>query len=121
MPKHRREVAEGVAAQLFAAEAAIDAAITATATLTAMMPAARAEARVAACVGQDALAEAMATCMKLVEARAAIVATHTALRATQSQMGLDAFNFGGFVDKPPLFGIPGDGTSGQLRAVADAA
>ena len=121
MLKERRLAAQTLADQLFAAEAAIDAAIAATATLTAMMPAARTEARVAAAVGQDALIEALATCGKLVEARTAIIATHKALRVTQRQVGLDAVNFGGFVDK--FDAIPGsdNGPSGRLRAVRDEA
>lgn len=119
MLKERRQIAETVAAQLFAAEAAIDAAIAATATLAATMPAVRGEARIAACVGQDALMEAMATCTKLVEARERIVATHAALRQTQTKMGLDAVNFGGLVDKLTT-GPDQRGSTGRLRAVPAA-
>lgn len=116
MLKERRQIAETVAQQLFAAEAAIDAAIAATATLAATMPMARGEARIAACVGQDALMEAMATCTKLVEARERIVATHKALRVTQRQMGLDAVNFGGLVDK--FLTVPGEDGGPSARRLS---
>jgi hypothetical protein len=101
MLKTRRLIAEKVAAQLFAAEAAIDAAIAATASLTAMMPAVRQDVGISALIGQDALMEASETCSMLVRARAKIVETHKALSVTQEQMGLGAVMFGGLVEKPP--------------------
>lgn len=103
MLKNRREVAEKVAAQLFAAEAAIDAAIAATASLTALMPAARQDARVSALIGHEALLRASETCAALVAARGSIVETHKALTVAQHDMGLGAVAFGGLVDKPPVF------------------
>ncbi len=120
MLKERRQVGETLAAQLFAAEAAIDAAIAATATLAATIPAVGSQIRVGACIGQDSLTEAMATCAKLVEARSSIVATHKALSVAQKQVGLGAVNFGGWVDK--FVGVPGEdgGPSGHLRAVPSA-
>lgn len=99
MLKERRAAAQLIAEQLFAAEAAIDAAITATATLAAVMPTVRTQAGAAACIGQDALLNAMATCAKLVEARAEIIATHKALSVAQKQVGLGAVAFGGWVSK----------------------
>ena len=102
MLKERRLIAEQVAQQLFAAEAAIDAAIAATAALTGLMPSIRQAAGISAHIGQDALAEAAETCSMLVRARSSIVATHNALTVAQKQMGLGAVNFGGLVDKPLL-------------------
>ena len=101
MLKERREIAQSVADQLFAAEAAIDAAIAATATLTGMMPSVRGSAGLSALIGQDALMEASQTCAALVQARGSIVATHKALSVAQKQMGLGAVAFGGLVTKPP--------------------
>jgi hypothetical protein len=95
MLKERRLAANKIAEQLFAAEAAIDAAVSAVAQLTAIMPMARQEANLAACIGQDALMGAMQTCQQLIEARGRIIATHAALRAAQTQIGLDAVNFMG--------------------------
>ena len=99
MLKTRRLIAQTVADQLFAAEAAIDAAIAATAALTGMMPAVRADAGLSALVGQDALMQASETCSTLVRARSSIVATHKALTEAQHDMGLGAVNFGGLVSK----------------------
>ncbi|WP_303782702.1 hypothetical protein [Sandarakinorhabdus limnophila] len=65
------------------------------AQLTAVMPMAAQEANLAACIGQDALMGAMETCQQLVQARSRIIATHAALRAAQTQIGLDAVNFMG--------------------------
>ncbi len=95
MLKERRLAANKVAEQLFAAEAAINAAVSAVAQLTAVMPMAAQEANLAACIGQDALMGAMETCQQLVQARSRIIATHAALRAAQTQIGLDAVNFMG--------------------------
>lgn len=99
MLKERRAIAQNVADQLFAAEAAIDAAIAATATLTGLMPSVRADAGISALIGQDALLQASQTCAELVRARGSIVATHKALTIAQHEMGLGAVMFGGLVDK----------------------
>ncbi len=96
MLKERREIAQSVADQLFAAEAAIDAAIAATATLTGMMPSVRGSAGLSALIGQEALMEAAQTCAALVQARGSIVATHKALSVAQKQMGLGAVAFGSY-------------------------
>lgn len=99
MLKNRREIAQRVADQLFAAEAAIDAAIAATASLTSLMPAVRQEAGISALIGQDALLQASETTAMLVRARGSIVETHKALTVAQHDMGLGAVAFGGLVDK----------------------
>lgn len=95
MLKERRLAANKIAEQLFAAEAAIDAAVAAVAQLTAVMPMARQEANLAAAIGQDALMGAMQTCQQLIEARGRIIATHAALRAAQTKVGLGSVNFNG--------------------------
>ena len=100
MLKERRALAQTVADQLFAAEAAIDAAIAATAALTGLMPAIRADVGISALIGQDALLQAAQTCAELVQARGSIVATHRALTTAQHEMGLGAVMFGGLVSKP---------------------
>ena len=56
---------------------------------------ARQEANLAAAIGQDALMGAMQTCQQLIEARGRIIATHAALRAAQTKVGLGAVNFNG--------------------------
>lgn len=96
MLKQRREIAQSVAEQLFAAEAAIDAAVAATARLTGMMPELRADAGLSAFIGQEAIAEASQTTAMLVKARNRICKTHTALTLAQKQMGLGAVAFGSY-------------------------
>ncbi len=94
MLKQRREIAQSVADQLFAAEAAIDAAVAATAKLAGMIPALREEAGLSAFIGQEAIVEASQTMATLVKARSRICTTHTALTLAQKQMGLGAVAFG---------------------------
>ena len=118
MLNRRRETAQKIADQLFAAEAAIDAAIAATAQLAAMMPLARQDARVSALIGQDALVRAAETCTALVAARGSIVETHKALTVAQHDMGLGAVAFGGLVEKPPVRAPFAEGrTAPRLTAV----
>lgn len=120
MLKERREVAQTVAEQLFAAEAAIDAAIAATAALTAAMVTARQTINIGACIGQDSLTHAAKTCAELVQARGSIVASHAALAVAQKQIGLGAVNFGGWVDKAGVGPSEEGRQTGQLRAVPSA-
>ncbi len=96
----RREIAQGVADRLMAAEHAIDMAIARTAELTGYMPAARAEADLACEVGQEALEYAAESFSALVKARAQIIASHRELAATKDDIGLKTYGFGGLVGKP---------------------
>jgi hypothetical protein len=100
MPKHRREVAEGVAKALFETERAIDGALATAAGFVGAMPLARQDARLAASVGQDALTHAVEAMAALNEARMKIVAAHEALAVVQGQIGLAEVNFGGLFEKP---------------------
>ena len=79
----RREVAQGVADRLMAAEHAIDLAIARTAELTGFIPAARAEADLACEVGQEALEYAAESFSALVKARAQMIASHRELAVTK--------------------------------------
>lgn len=108
----RRIVAQQVADQLFAAEAAIDGALAAVATLTAMLPSARIEANLSAVVGQGALDRTTETIAALAQARRGIVEAHRELFDVQHQIGLGAIALGG-VDKPP-HDVP---RTGRLRTV----
>lgn len=96
----RREVAQGVAERLFAAEEAIDAAIARTAELTGFIPAARVQAELACEVGQEALEYAAESFSALVRARAQIIASHRELNTTKDSIGLRAVSFGGAGAKP---------------------
>jgi hypothetical protein len=101
MPRHRKEVAATVAAQLHATERAIDEALTATAGFVGFMPVARMNARLSAVVGQQALDRAMEALARLTEARRAMVEAHNALAEVHGQIGLGPVNFGALGEKPP--------------------
>jgi hypothetical protein len=96
----RREVAQGVADRLFAAEQAIDAAIAKTAELTGYIPGARVEAGLACEVAQEALEYAAESFSALIRARAQIIASHRELNTTKDQIGLRTVSFGGAGAKP---------------------
>lgn len=108
----RQSVGEGLAARLFAAEAAVDMALIEAATFAAALPAARAEAWLSAVTGQHAFDGAAATLTCLTEARAHLVRTHKALATLAHRLGLEALAIGP-VDKPgdgpPVGGGGGDG------------
>lgn len=109
----RREVAQGVADRLFAAEHAIDAAIARTADLTGFIPAARSDAGLACEVGQEALEYAAESFSALIKARAQIIASHRELAETQDRIGLKTVSWGVGHDK--AF------TATPVRLVNDAA
>ncbi len=96
----RREVAQGVADRLMAAEHAIDLAIARTAELTGFIPSARAEADLACEVAQEALEYAAESFSALVKARAQMIASHRELAQTKDQIGLKTYGLGGLVGKP---------------------
>jgi len=108
----RREVAQGVADRLMAAEAAIDLAIAKTAELTGFIPAARAEADLACEDAQEALEYAAESFSTLVKARAKIIASHRELSITKDEIGLRTYGFGGLVGKP---------YSAEVRHIAEVA
>lgn len=95
----RKILGHQVAAQLFAAEAAIDGALAAVAALTAMLPNARIEARLSAVVGQGVFDRSSQTIAALTDARRGIVETHRELSDVQYKVGLGAVALGG-EDKP---------------------
>jgi hypothetical protein len=101
MLKHRRLIADQVAASLFEAEAAIDAALAKTAHLAGVMPSLRRDAGLSALIGQDAVERASEAFAALALARRAIVETHKELSVAQQQIGLGAVMFGDEGEKPP--------------------
>lgn len=92
--------AERLATQLFEMEDAIDSAIAKAAAFAGAMPGARKEIGASAALGHGALQAAIQTLSMLADARTAALASHGALASTQKSLGLEAVNFGGFVDKP---------------------
>ena len=96
----RREVAQGVADRMMAAEHAIDQAIARTAELTGFIPSARAEAELPCETAQEALEYAAESFSALIKARAQIIASHRELAVTKDQIGLKTVALGGLVAKP---------------------
>ena len=95
----RQTIGEGLAARLYAAEAAIDRAMAETAALTAALPLARAEAYLSAVTGQRAFTGAAGAIAALTQARGHLVDTHNTLAALARKLGLEALAAGP-VDKP---------------------
>ncbi len=120
MLKERRQAADQVATELFAAESAIDAALAAVARLSALIPSTREGLHMAPHMGHDALMKALETCGILGQARGAIIATHDALSETQRQIGLGSVRFSpkgiGQNIKPDAGIVPAP--SGHLSVVA---
>ena len=100
MPHHREIIGQSVVDRLVAAEKAIDVAIAAVADLAGFLPAARIDAKLAAEVGHGALKNSAAALHHLTRARASMIKTHKALKATGDQLGLGEVNFGGLYGKP---------------------
>ncbi|WP_448585672.1 hypothetical protein [Thermaurantiacus sp.] len=100
MPRHRREVAEKLAAQLFETETAVETALTRASAFLGAIPAARVDARLSATIGQEAFDHVVAAIAALNAARREMVEAHNALAEVQKRLGLAEVNFGAFIDKP---------------------
>jgi len=101
MLKQRRQYADQVASNLFAAEHAIDAALAKTAGLAGVVPGMRAQAGISALIGQDAMEWTGRSLAALTEARRAICEAHKELSRAQREIGLGAVAFGDGGEKPP--------------------
>lgn len=101
MPRTRHAIAQGVAEQLHAVEAAIDNAVACAAQLTATMPRARTDARFPAQVGQEAMGKAAEAVTALVQARGRIVEAHQALDAVRTDWHIPEVGVGDLVPKVP--------------------
>jgi len=96
----RRELAQGVADRLIAADHAIDLAIARTAELTGFIPAVRAEAELPCETAQEALEYAAESFSALIKARAQMIASHRELAVAKDEIGLKTVALGGLVPKP---------------------
>jgi hypothetical protein len=101
MPRTRHAIAQGVAEQLQAVEAAIDNAVACAAQLTATMPRARTDARFPAQVGQEAMGKAAEAVTALVQARGRIVEAHQALDMVRTDWHIPEVGVGDLVPKVP--------------------
>jgi hypothetical protein len=97
----RRNAAQGVAERLLASEQGIDHALTLVASLNGHLPEARISAYLAAEVGHEAIELTSEAFTHLVRARTAMVKAHKSLARVQTDIGLEAFAFGGSYGKPP--------------------
>ncbi|MDY6923174.1 MAG: hypothetical protein SWI22_04335 [Pseudomonadota bacterium] len=109
---NRHRIGEGLAARLYAAEAALDQAMADAAALAAALPEARTDARLSAVAGQRAFSGAAATISALADARGHLVQTHHTLAALARKLDLPALA-GGPLDKPgdtpPIGGVCPEG------------
>lgn len=101
MLNERHEVARMIAGELLPAEKDIDTAIVRNARLTIAVIEGRTKLRLPLTTGQDGLELVSKANASLVEARGLMAEAHVAFRATQSEVGLDAFSYGDIVECPP--------------------
>lgn len=100
MERNTEQVAELLAAKLFAAENAMDTAFKSAADLASYMPVARQAVCASVATGHEAIASVAQVLGKLGEARGGLVEAHRALSRAQVRIGLPERDFGAFVDKP---------------------
>jgi hypothetical protein len=101
----RIEVVEGLAAELYASEAAVDAAIVRTTALVQSLIEARANLSMSAVVASGSQTKMMETLAALGQAREAIVAAHAEMQKDHRKMGWGTFAAGP-MNKPPEDGRP---------------
>jgi hypothetical protein len=100
----RHEAARAVASELLPAERDVDSAIVRNSKLAIAVVEGRAKCNLPLTSGQEGLALVTNATARLVEARALLAEAHIAFRATQSEIGLQAFNYGDVSPCPPSKG-----------------
>lgn len=101
MLNERHQVAQAVAGELIPAEQDLDAAIVRSAKLAIAVVEGRRAAKLPLDAGQEGLDLVAGATARLVEARGLFIRAHQAFRATQSEIGLDAFSYGDIWVCPP--------------------
>lgn len=101
MLNQRLSAAQAVAAELFPAEQHLDDAIVRASKLTIAVVEGRRRAKLPITAGQEGLNHIIIAAAKLIEAREQMGAAHSALRATQDDIGLRTISFGDLWDCPP--------------------
>ncbi len=91
--------------ELHKAENAIDLALHQSASLVSELTRMRLESKLSAMVGQDAVDTAVASILRLAEARRAMIETHEHLSGVKIQLGCGAVAIGTEDDKPPKGGV----------------
>jgi hypothetical protein len=112
MPAHKRampsidaNIGQTVADSLFAYEQLLDQALSAGARYTANLSDARIQTRSSAVLGSEVFSHVTESLARIGEARAALVASHTALDVVRRQAGLGAVAEGPFWDKSKPAGL----------------
>ena len=118
MLNDRLNAAQGVAKELFPAEANLEDALLHTSRMVIAVIEGRRKAKLPFGTGQEGLERAGAAASLLIQARAELGAAHAAFRATQHEIGLRAVSFGEIWECPPKEGAAAPETIvQQLRAV----
>jgi hypothetical protein len=100
----RHEAARTVAAELLPAERDVDSAIVRNSRLTIAVIESRRKCKLPLTAGQEGLALIASANARLVEARSLLAQAHSAFRATQDEIGLQAFSYGDISECPPSSG-----------------
>ncbi|HET7575619.1 MAG TPA: hypothetical protein VFK19_03515 [Sphingomicrobium sp.] len=101
MLNQRHEAARAVASELLPAEKEVDSAIVRNAKLTIAVIEGRRRCKLPLGAGQNGLDFVTRATARLVEARAFLAQAHSAFRATQHEIGLQAFSYGDISECPP--------------------
>ena len=104
MLNQRHQIAQSIANELLPAEQDVDQAIVRNARLTIAVVEGRKAARLPLDAGQEGLNLVAHANARLVEARGYLASAHVAFRKTQSEVGLDCFNYGDVEECPPPSG-----------------
>ena len=101
MLNQRHQIAQSIANELLPTEQDIDKAILSNARLTIAVVEGRKAARLPLQTGQEGLSLVAHANTRLIEARGFLASAHVAFRKTQSEVGLDCFNYGDVEECPP--------------------
>lgn len=107
MLNQRHEVARSIAAELLPAEREVDSAIVRNSKLAIAVVEGRRKCNLPLSTGQEGLNMIANATVRLVEARDFLAQAHSALRATQDEIGLNAFSYGDLSECPPSTGQAG--------------
>lgn len=104
MLNQRHETARAVASELLPAERDVDAAIVRNSKLTIAVIEGRKRCKLPLTAGQEGLSLVADATGRLIEARALLAQAHASFRATQDEIGLQAFSYGDATECPPSSG-----------------
>lgn len=101
MLNQRHEAAKAVASELLPAERDVDAAIVRNSRLTIAVVEGRRRCKLPLQTGQEGLTLIADATTRLIEARELLAKAHASFRATQDEVGLQAFSYGDVSECPP--------------------